>query len=72
MNKLLSLLALLLCGGIIIAQKPELEKTYEISGKAKRGVLGQVEYLQDVEQYRLTYTTKSNERRAKFEMYYFD
>ncbi len=72
MNKLLSLLALFLCGGMIIAQKPELEKTYEISGKAKRGVLGQVEYLQDVEQYRLTYTTKSNERRAKFEMYYFD
>jgi hypothetical protein len=56
----------------ISAQSPELEKTYALSGKAKRGYLGQVEYDQATQIYTLTYVTKSTEKKAKFEVYKFD
>lgn len=54
------------------SQQLELEKTYEISGKAKRGYLGGVEFNDESQEYALTYVTKSTNRRAKFETYVFD
>ncbi|MBU0765004.1 MAG: hypothetical protein KJ607_09240 [Bacteroidetes bacterium] len=54
------------------AQVMELEKTYEITSKAKRGYLGNVVYNDAEKTYKLTYVTKSTEKKAKFEHYYFD
>ncbi len=54
------------------AQKVELEKTYTISGKAKRGYLGGVEYDEDKGIYSLTYVTKSTAKIGRFETYKFD
>jgi hypothetical protein len=54
------------------AQKLELEKTYEITGKSKRGYLGKVEYDAAAKVYSLIYVTKSTERKVKFETYRFD
>ncbi|CAN5438644.1 hypothetical protein BH09BAC1_BH09BAC1_27940 [soil metagenome] len=54
------------------AQKVEVEKTYEISGKAKRGYLGGVEYDEAKQIYSLTYVTKSTPKVGKFETYKFD
>ena len=54
------------------AQDIELEKTYEISNKAKKGNLGKVEFDQQTGNYILTYVTKMNAKTAKFEMYRFD
>jgi hypothetical protein len=53
------------------SQTIDLEKTYEITGKAKRGALANVEFTAD-KGYTLTYVTKSNERMAKFQIYHFD
>lgn len=67
------LLAGLLLGvGKLFAQSPELEKTYEITRKSKRGYLGNVDYDGGKGIYTLTYVTKSNDRRIKFEIYRFD
>lgn len=54
------------------AQVLEVEKTYEISGKAKRGALAQVEYDKEAQVYSLIYVTKSTARKAKFQTYMFD
>lgn len=54
----------------MLAQRVEVEKTHDISGKAKRGYLGNVAYNDNV--YALTYVTKASETKAKFETYYFD
>lgn len=52
------------------AQTSQAEKTYEISGKAKRGTLANVEFANS--QYILYYVTKTNSRKMKFEIYTFD
>ena len=64
------LLVILLFPLLMVAQTIELEKTYTITKKAKRGALANVEQTNDG--YTLTYVTKSNERMAKFEIYTFD
>jgi len=63
-----------LCLNLVVietkAQTSQVEKTYEISGKAKRGTLANVEYANG--QYLLYYVTKTNTRKMKFEIYTFD
>lgn len=54
------------------AQELDLEKTYGISGKAKRGMLKNIEVDEPANTVDLTYVTKSNNRKAKFETYRFD
>ncbi|MDD5571023.1 MAG: hypothetical protein PHD97_07680 [Bacteroidales bacterium] len=54
------------------AQVKEAEKTYEITGKAKRGALANVDYDLQTGNYALYYVTKSNDRMAKFQIYNFD
>lgn len=66
---------LLLATGILLtfsssAQEVEVEAHYEISGKAKRGVLKNVEY--DNAGYRLSYVTRSSSRKIIMEHYTFD
>lgn len=55
-----------------LAQTLEAENTYEITGKSKRGALGDVSFDQEAGIYTLTYVTKANDRKAKFEIYNFD
>lgn len=52
-------------------QSVDLEKTYEITGKSKRGALANVEFDKE-KGYTLTYVTKSNEKIARFQIYTFD
>jgi len=54
------------------AQDIEIEKTYEISGKAKRGNLAYAEFDASTGNYLLTYVTKANAGVARFELYRFD
>lgn len=54
------------------AQSVEVEKTYELTGKSKRGALANVEYDAAKGTYTLYYVTKSTEKKAKFEIYVFD
>ncbi len=73
MKKLIILLAM----GIFVslcstAQVVELQKTYTITKKSKRGVLGNAEYDSEKGHYYLTYVTKSNDKMARFEVYTFD
>lgn len=56
----------------VYAQKLDLEKTYEITGKSKRGYLGKVIYDESTKVYSLIYVTKSTETKIKFETYRFD
>jgi len=56
----------------VMSQDIELEKTYEISGKAKKGNLGNAEFDVKSGNYVLTYVTKANDKMAKFEILYFD
>jgi len=52
------------------AQEIEVENTYEISGKAKRGDLEHVTYGDDG--YKLTYVIRSSKKKLKMEHYTFD
>lgn len=54
------------------AQVLELEKTYEVTGKSKRGQLAKVDFDAATGVYTLTYVTKSNDKVAKFQIYTFD
>jgi hypothetical protein len=54
------------------AQELSIEKTYEITGKANRGFLGDVAIDEPGNKVELTYCTKSTDRKAKFETYVFD
>ena len=56
----------------ISAQELDVEKTYQISGKAKRGMLKNVAIDESSNNVDLTYVTKSNNKKAKFETYRFD
>jgi len=53
-------------------QDIEIEKTYEISGKAKRGNLSQAIFDEKSGNYVLTYVTKATTTKAKFEIFSFD
>jgi len=54
------------------AQTLEKENTYTITGKSKRGALGDVTFDSEKGTYTLTYVTKSNDKMAKFQIYTFD
>ncbi|NNF01902.1 MAG: hypothetical protein HKN22_04395 [Bacteroidia bacterium] len=54
----------------LLSQEIEVESTYEISGKAKRGELQNVFY--DENGYVLSYVIRSSKRMIKLEEYYFD
>ncbi len=72
--KLYSLLflALLLFGWQAKAQKLSIEKTYEITGKANRGYLGNINIEEPKNLLELTFVTKANDKQVKFETYQFD
>ncbi|MBU0488386.1 MAG: hypothetical protein KKA07_06420 [Bacteroidetes bacterium] len=70
-GKLLSLMLSVFLAFNAMSQTIDLEKTYQITGKAKRGTLANVEFNAETG-YTLVYTTKSTERKAKFQTYYFD
>lgn len=55
-----------------IAQKLDKEATIDISGKARRGYLGNVVVDDAREQLDLIFVTKSTNRKVKFEAYQFD
>jgi hypothetical protein len=68
---LLTMLVFLFSQGIF-AQVLDLEKTYEITGKAKRGALAKVEQDPATGDYTLYYVTKSRDQYMKFQIYTFD
>lgn len=75
MKKLAKVLLMIACLApwlIASAQTLELEKTYEISKAAKKGTLDYVKYDPEAELYELNYVTKSNDKKARFEIYLFD
>jgi len=68
----LAMLILLAFSPSAYAQTVEAEKTYTITGKSKRGTLGDAFYDPAQKTYTLTYVTKANDRKAKFQIYTFD
>jgi len=62
----------LISGEKAIAQSIDLEKTYEITKKSKKGTLANVEFDEASGNYTLYYITKSTEKMAKIEIYVFD
>lgn len=54
------------------SQTLETEKTYEITGKSKRGALANVEYDEAAGIYTLYYLTKSTDKLVKYQIYKFD
>lgn len=74
-NILIPLIAVLLISTSSIktnAQTLDAENTYTLTGKSKRGALGDVSYDADKGTYTLTYVTKANDKKAKFQIYTFD
>jgi hypothetical protein len=69
--KLLMMAWLLVCFSAF-AQQTEVEKTYDITGKSKRGTLANAEYNPTDKTYTLTYITKSTDRKVKVQVYHFD
>jgi hypothetical protein len=76
MNKLASILLLVLVAFTVTAQELEVEKTYKISRASKRGELSGLDYDQDAKTYTLTYLTdmkkKGDKYIFKYEQYVFD
>ncbi|MBL7941468.1 MAG: hypothetical protein JNM00_01795 [Flavobacteriales bacterium] len=56
----------------LFGQRLSVENTYEITGKANRGYLGNINIDEPGNLIELTYVTKSNDRLVKFETYQFD
>ncbi|MGN6646024.1 MAG: hypothetical protein ACTHJT_05800 [Cytophaga sp.] len=71
-----SLLALLFTGLFTLqqvnGQQLAAEKTVDISGKANRGYIGNVERNDQTREVAVTYVTKSTNSKVKFERYTFD
>jgi hypothetical protein len=80
MKKTLLLVVTLICAITFTtdAQKLALEKTYEITGKAKRGYLDDVQYDAGTRQTMLSFVTKStnnftgSKTKVLYQNYYFD
>ncbi len=74
MKKAISYFFLLfLCTGLFAQQQfGFIEKTYEITGKAKRGSLVDVKYISADQQYKLYYTIKSGATSITMQIYTFD
>lgn len=70
--KLLAFSSLFLISGIASAQKLASENTIELTGKAKRGYLGNVVVDDAKQQLDLVFVTKSTNRKVKFDVYQFD
>ncbi|MBX7110208.1 MAG: hypothetical protein K1X61_16270 [Chitinophagales bacterium] len=68
----LLIIAFLLFGWQAMAQKLSIEKTYEITGKANRGYLGNINIDEPKNLMELTFVTKANDKQVKFETYQFD
>ena len=68
----LSLALVFLFGHAGFSQTLDAQNTYTITGKAKRGALGNATYDAAQGIYSLTYVTKANEKKAKFQTYTFD
>ena len=56
----------------VSAQKLAIEKTHDVSGKAKRGFLDEVNVNEAANKVDLVFCTKSTNRKVKFETYHFD
>jgi hypothetical protein len=56
----------------LCAQKLAIEKTHDVSGKAKRGFLDDVQVNEPADKIDLTFCTRSTNRKVKFETYHFD
>lgn len=69
---LLPVLAILLWAGAATAQSLEVDKTYEITGKSRRGYLGKVNYDEATGHTELIFVTKSTDKLMKLEHYIFD
>ncbi|MEI6123739.1 MAG: hypothetical protein WCQ95_08925 [Bacteroidota bacterium] len=73
MRKVIFMLTLLLAtSGLFAQQFNMIEKTYEITGKAKRGTLVNVKYDKDLGQYKLYYTIQSGLTNITLQIYTFD
>jgi hypothetical protein len=72
LSNLLCAIGIVLFAPIMHGQQLSIEKTYEITGKANRGFLGDIHIDENAGVVELTYCTKSNDRVAKFETYVFD
>ncbi len=68
----LAMLILLAFSPVSIAQTLDAENTYTITGKAKRGTLGDAFFDANNKTYTLTYVTKASDKKAKFQIYTFD
>lgn len=69
---ILSISIILTIDSGISAQTLDAENTYTITGKSKRGTLGDAFFDANNKTYTLTYVTKTNDRKAKFQTYTFD
>lgn len=69
---ILFLVLFVLTGNFSQAQTVEMEKTYALTGKSKRGTLANVEFDRNTGHYTLYYVTKANDKKARFEIYTFD
>jgi len=69
---ILSISIILTIDSGISAQTLDAENTYTITGKSKRGTLGDAFFDANNKIYTLTYVTKTNDRKAKFQTYTFD
>ena len=56
----------------LLAQKLAIEKTHDVSGKAKRGFLDDVNVNEAANKVDLVFCTKATNRKVKFETYHFD
>ena len=56
----------------VSAQKLAIEKTHDVSGKAKRGFLDDVNVNEGTNKVDLVFCTKATNRKVKFETYHFD
>ena len=68
----LALAAALLPAAPALAQKLAVEKTHDITGKARRGFLDDVHVNEAANKVDLVFCTKATNRKVKFETYHFD
>lgn len=68
----IALLAIAAPTAPVLAQKLAIEKTQDVSGKAKRGFLDDVKVDESANKVDLTFCTKATNRKVKFETYHFD
>lgn len=65
LNIFLSICILLTFNTVGVSQTLDAENTYTITGKTKRGTLGDASFNASQRIYSLVYVTKSNDRKGK-------